>query len=151
MRIDGVIWLCFKNLARWYMVLVLVLETVLRLVSSNQMQFDSSCYIEVQDMFIGLVYLHLVSLNQVQVAVGWGGMKRVYVSKFDCRHFIMTWDSGLRWIRGIRRCYEYLKMLQGKLYFSMVWRLCILRFLRCLGIIKSASAGSIKHNQVIIK
>ncbi|CDY20866.1 BnaC05g26260D [Brassica napus] len=124
---------------------------VLRLVSSNQMQFDSSCYIEVQDMFIGLVYLHLVSLNQVQVAVGWGGMKRVYVSKFDCRHFIMTWDSGLRWIRGIRRCYEYLKMLQGKLYFSMVWRLCILRFLRCLGIIKSASAGSIKHNQVIIK
>ncbi|XP_013618983.1 PREDICTED: uncharacterized protein LOC106325479 [Brassica oleracea var. oleracea] len=56
---DGVIGLCFKNEARWYMVLVSVLEMVLRLVSSNQMQIDSSCYNEDHVRIMGLFYHQL--------------------------------------------------------------------------------------------
>ena len=39
----GVIWLCFKDLARWYMVLVLVLEMVPRRILSNQMRLGTGC------------------------------------------------------------------------------------------------------------
>lgn len=63
----GVTWLCFKDLARWYMVLVSVLELVLWRILPNQVRLGSGCYIGIQKIFLGLCYLLLVNyINQAE-------------------------------------------------------------------------------------
>ncbi|CAF2157012.1 unnamed protein product, partial [Brassica napus] len=66
--------------------------------------------------------LILVSLNQVKIKVGCGETKRGRWYKSNCRLFTVSWDNGLSWNYGTRRCGVALNMYAGNVYLSFVTR-----------------------------
>ena len=118
----GVTWLCFRDLARWYMVLVSVLELVLWRILPNQVRLGSGCYIGIQKIFLGLCYLLLVNyINQAEdwcenkvrtrVSIRPFGFYQVFFKTYaeipvlawrvDWKRNTLHLESGIFWFFGI--------------------------------------------------
>ncbi|KAF3608376.1 hypothetical protein DY000_02048596 [Brassica cretica] len=88
---------------------------------SNQSRELSSHILQSRDLS-GMISISSVSISLVKIKVGWGKTKRGRWYKSNCRLFTVSWDNGLSWNYGTRRCGVALNMYAGNLYLSFVTR-----------------------------